>query len=160
MKIKSKFLFPILFLAFISCDKNRVFDEYKSVDNAWHKDSVVTFTLPDIDVQKKYNLYLNLRDNKAYPFNNIFLIVSMEQPDKKVAVDTLEYQMANPDGSLMGEGFTDVKTSKLVYKENFTFPKKGKYVIKIQHATRQTGKIGGVVKLDGITDVGLRIESK
>ena len=72
-------------------------------------------------------------------------------------VDTLEYQMANPDGSLLGEGFTDVKESKLVYKERMKF-KKGNYKIHIRHAVRQTGKVVGVAKLDGITEVGFRIE--
>jgi gliding motility-associated lipoprotein GldH len=84
----------------------------------------------------------------------------LEQPDKKVLVDTLEYQMANPDGSLMGDGFSDVKLSKLVYKPNQTFDLKGDYTVKIQHANRQKGKIIGVQDLKGVTDVGFRIELK
>ena len=39
------------------------------------------------------------------------------------------------------------------------FPKKGKYKLSIQQAVRQTGKIKGVEKLDGITEIGFRIES-
>jgi hypothetical protein len=31
--------------------------------------------------------------------------------------------MANPDGSLLGDGFTDVKDNKLVYKEKVTLKK-------------------------------------
>jgi gliding motility-associated lipoprotein GldH len=81
----------------------------------------------------------------------------MEQPDKRTIVDTLEYQMANPDGSLLGEGFTDVKDNKLIYKERMKF-NSGTYKIHIKQAVRQTGKVSGVVKLEGITDVGFRIE--
>ena len=141
----------------VSCDKKRVFDEYKSVGKSWDKDSIVSFDIPPMDTKKQYNLFLNIRDNNDYPYNNLFLIVAMEQPDKKTLVDTLEYQMANPDGSLLGEGFTDVKESKLVYKERMKF-KKGNYKIHIRHAVRQTGKVVGVAKLDGITEVGFRIE--
>jgi hypothetical protein len=50
-----------------------------------------------------------------------------------------------------------VKESKLVYKERMKF-KKGNYKIHIRHAVRQTGKVAGVAKLDGITEVGFRIE--
>lgn len=50
-------------------------------------------------------MFLNVRNNNEYPYNNLFLIVSLNQPDGKVLVDTLEYQMANPDGTLMGTGF-------------------------------------------------------
>lgn len=159
MKIKNSILLLFVALLVISCDKNRAFDEYKSVGNSWHKDSIVSFELPQLNEEKKYNLFVTLRDNNDYPFNNIFLIVSMEQPNKKVLVDTLEYQMTEADGSLLGEGFTDVKESKLFYKENVMFNLKGKYKVKIQQANRQTGKVPGVIKLEGISDVGFRIES-
>jgi len=160
MKIKNSILLLLVALLIISCDKNRVFDEYKSVGNSWHKDSIVSFDLPQLDQTKNYNLFVTIRDNNDYPFNNIFLIVAMQQPNKKVVIDTLEYEMTEADGSLLGDGFTDVKESKLFYKENVKFNLKGKYKVKIQQANRQTGKISGVTKLEGITDVGFRIESK
>jgi gliding motility-associated lipoprotein GldH len=148
-----------MLLMIVSCDKRSVFDQYKSVGNAWHKDSIVTFELPKLDAKKPYNLYINVRDNDDYPFNNLFLIVSLEQPNKQVKVDTIEYQMTNPDGTLLGDGFSDVKESKLFYKGKENFTQKGVYKIHIKHATRQTGKIEGVTSLQGITDVGFRIES-
>lgn len=159
MKIKNNILFILLLLLVISCDKKRVFDEYKSVGKTWHKDSIVTFELPKLDPKKFFNLYVNVRDNDDYPFNNLFLIVSLEQPNRKVKVDTLEYQMTNPDGTLLGDGFTDVKESKLFYKDKVNFTQKGIYKVHIQQATRQTGKIEGVTTLPGISDVGFRIES-
>jgi gliding motility-associated lipoprotein GldH len=157
MNLKNSFLFFLVLISFFSCDKKRVFDEYKSVGNSWNKDSIVSFDLPQLDVKKQYNLFLNIRDNNEYPFNNLFLIVSLEQPNKMTLVDTLEYQMANPDGSLLGDGFTDVKESKLIYKEHMKFTS-GAYKVNIKQAVRQTGKVSGVTKLDGITDVGFRIE--
>ena len=157
MNLKNNFLYLLVLIVLVSCDKKRVFDEYKSVGNGWHKDSIVSFDLPALDVKKQYNLFLNIRDNNDYPFNNLFLIVSMEQPNKKTLVDTLEYQMANPDGSLLGEGFTDVKDSKLVYKERMKFTP-GAYKVYVKQAVRQTGKVSGVKELKGITDVGFRIE--
>ena len=157
MSLKSSFLYFLVLIVLISCDKKRVFDEYKTVGNGWNKDSIVSFDLPAVDIKKQYNLFINIRDNNDYPFNNLFLIVNMEQPDKRTIVDTLEYQMANPDGSLLGEGFTDVKDNKLIYKERMKF-NSGTYKINIKQAVRQTGKVSGVVKLEGITDVGFRIE--
>jgi gliding motility-associated lipoprotein GldH len=118
-----------LALLFVSCDKNRIFDEYKEIDGSWHKKQKVTFAFEQKDTVQDYNMFVNIRNNDDYPYNNLFLIVSMLQPDGVTKVDTLEYQMANPDGSLMGEGFSDVKESKLWYKENTKFPKVGKYVV-------------------------------
>ena len=159
MRIKNSILFILIVLLAISCDKKRVFDEYKSVGKTWHKDIIVTFELPKLDPKKNFNLYVNVRDNDDYPFNNLFLIVSLEQPNRKIKVDTLEYQMTNPDGTLLGDGFSDIKESKLFYKDKVNFTQKGIYKVHIQQATRQTGKIEGVTALPGITDVGFRIES-
>jgi gliding motility-associated lipoprotein GldH len=159
MKIKNSILFLLVAFLIISCDEKRVFDEYKSVGDSWHRDSIIKFKLPKLDSLKKYNLYVNTRVNNNYPFNNLFLIVSLVQPNRKVLVDTLEYEMANPDGTLMGDGFSDVKESKLFYKPNFDFKLKGDYTVKIQQAVRQTGKVAGVDNLKGITEIGFRVES-
>lgn len=160
MKIINSIIFIFLLFLVTSCDKKRVFDDYKSVGKNWNKDTIVTFDLPKLDPKKAYNLYVNVRDNDEYPFNNLFLIVSLEQPNRKVQIDTLEYQMTNPDGTLLGEGFSDIKENKLFYKDKVSFTQKGLYKIHIKHAVRQTGKIEGVDTLPGIIDVGFRIESK
>jgi gliding motility-associated lipoprotein GldH len=156
MRLKNSFFILLTVILFYSCDKKRAFDEYKTVGSAWHKDSIITFDLPILDSTKRYNLFINLRDNNNYQYNNLFLIVSMEKPNGYTKVDTLEYQMANPDGSLLGNGFTDIKESKLFYKENVRF--RGNYKVSIKQAVRETGKVPGVTLLEGITDVGLRIE--
>ena len=158
MRIKNSGILILVAILLFSCDKKRVFDEYKSVGSAWHKDSIVTFDLPVLDSTKRYDLFVNLRDNNNYPFNNLFLIVAIEMPNGFTKVDTLEYQMANPDGTLLGNGFTDIKESKLYLKEGVKF--RGKYKVHIKQAVRQSGKIPGVQELEGITDVGFRIEQK
>lgn len=158
MSLKSNFLFMLIVFLLFSCDKKRVFDDYKSVGNSWNKDSLVSFDLPKLDTKKEYNLFINLRDNNDYPFNNIFLIVSMSYPDGITKIDTLEYQMADAEGNLLGDGFSDVKESKLVFKEREKF-KNGKHKVTIKHAARQTGKVTGIDKLEGITEVGFRIET-
>jgi gliding motility-associated lipoprotein GldH len=157
-KLNSIFFILIALMA-ISCDKTQVFDEYKTIPDGWHKDTILKFTFDHEVSEKPENLFLNIRNNNDYPFSNLYLIVKLEQPKGRIKIDTLEYQMANPDGSLMGEGFSDIKESKLWYKEKFMFPEKGKYKVSIQQAVRQNGKIKGIEKLDGITEVGFRIES-
>jgi gliding motility-associated lipoprotein GldH len=159
MKLTSSFLFLLVLICFLSCDKKRVFDDYKSVGAAWQKDSIVSFDFKQEDTTKLYNLFVNLRANQAYQFNNLYVIVAMERPGGLTKVDTLQYQMTHPDGSLLGQGFSDIKESKLFYKENLRFDTIGDYKVRIQQAVRQTGKIEGIQTLQGITEVGFRIET-
>ena len=158
MRIKSSFLILLVAVLLVSCDEKRVFDEYKSVGSAWHKDSIVSFDLPVLDSTQRYDLFINLRDNNNYPYSNLFLIVTLEKPNGYTKVDTLEYEMASPDGTLLGNGYTDIKESKLYYKEGVRF--RGKYKLNIKQAVRESGKVPGVEQLEGITDIGLRIEKK
>ena len=157
MRIRNSAILVLFLIIFFSCDKKRVFDEYKSVGTAWHKDSIVSFNLAELDTTKRYNLFVTLRNNNDYPFNNLFLIVGIEMPNGFTKVDTLEYQMANPDGTLMGDGFSDIKESKLFFKEKVRF--RGKYKVNIKQAVRENGKVPGVTALEGITEVGFRIEN-
>ncbi|HLN94986.1 MAG TPA: gliding motility lipoprotein GldH [Flavobacterium sp.] len=159
MNLRISLVLMMLATIFVSCDDTRFFDEYKSVGTAWHKDSVVTFSVRQDDTTHPYNLFVNIRDNDDYKFSNLFLIVAMQQPNGLTHVDTLEYQMANPDGTLMGDGFSSIKENKLYYKEKVRFPLKGEYKFSIRQAVRPTGKVDGVTELEGITEVGLRIES-
>lgn len=151
------FIAAVLAILLASCDKERVFDEYKSVGSAWHKDTIASFDLPQVDTTKAYNLFVNVRSNDAYPYSNLFLIVQMDHPGRLSKVDTLEYVMADEEGRLLGEGFSDIKESKLFYKEKVRF-KKGQYKVHIKHAVRETGKVQGVPELKGISEVGFRIE--
>ncbi|APY08537.1 gliding motility lipoprotein GldH [Winogradskyella sp. J14-2] len=145
-----------------SCDSKAVFDAYKSVPSKWHKDSITTFNFKAPDTTNYYNLYVNLRNNNDYAFSNLFLIVELNYPNGKAIKDTLEYKMAAPNGELLGSGFTDIKENKLWYrgyKAPFKFAEEGYYNINIQHAMRKNGEVNGVENLEGITDIGFRVES-
>lgn len=156
--IRNSFLVAVVLFFVVSCDKNRVFDTYTSVPNQWHKDSVISFKLNAPDTINPYNLFVGLRNTNAFKYNNLFLIVEMSFPHGKTIKDTLEYKMAEPSGRLLGTGVTDVKENKLWYKERVVFNEAGEYKVSIQHAMREHGKVNGIINLDGITDVGFRVE--
>ncbi|GAA4279393.1 gliding motility lipoprotein GldH [Aquimarina mytili] len=149
-------VFSVLSLA--SCDDTQVFDEYQSVSDTWEMNEKINFLLPKLDSTQTYNLFINIRNNNLYKYSNLFLISQMKFPNGKVITDTLEYQMAMPDGTWLGTGFSDLKENKLWYKENVKFIEDGAYNISIEHAMRKNGEVDGVYSLEGITDVGFRIE--
>jgi len=145
-------------LGFTSCDSSQVFDEYQSVPNSWHKDSVLEFNIIQPDTTKQYNLFVNIRNTSEYKYSNLFLVIEMNFPNGKTVKDTLEYIMAKPSGEFLGTGFTDIKENKLFYKQGFVFEESGDYKVNIQQAMRENGSIKGIENLEGITDVGFRIE--
>lgn len=160
MRIKVLWFCVLLILGFTSCDSNHLFDTYTSVPNQWHKDSIIEFQVNPLDTISAFNLFINIRNNNNYKYSNLFLIVEMNYPNGKTVKDTLEYAMAKPNGELLGKGFSDVKENKLWYKEGVFFLENGNYNIKIQHAMRKNGTIRGIENLQGITEVGFRVEKQ
>ena len=150
-----------VFVAFsiISCDSKREFDSFVSMHNGfWKQSNAVLFHFNVNDTINKKKLFLNVRNNQNYNFSNLFLIASLNFPNGKKIVDTLEYAMADNSGHFLGKGITAIKESKLFYKENIVFPVSGKYSVSITHAMRKNGEINGIENLKGITEVGFRIE--
>ncbi len=149
----------IILILFISCNNNLVFDQYKSMPNAeWHKDSIVKFEFSPIDTISRNNVFINLRNNSDYGYNNLWLIVGINFPNNFKVVDTLQYEMADTRGKFLGEGLTDLKENVLEFKTNVIFPITGTYNISIEQAMRKSEEIDGIQSLKGVADVGIQIE--
>lgn len=156
--------FLTLFLAVLmwsSCQSNIEYSEYVSLSDGegWQKASPVSFQFQHSDSIAKKNVFIMLRNNEKYEFSNLFLITHMELPDRRLIIDTLEYEMATPEGKWLGYGYSSVKENKLWYKENFVFSANGTYTIKVEQAMRKIGETDGLEQLNGITEVGLQIEN-
>jgi gliding motility-associated lipoprotein GldH len=128
------------------------------LDNGvWKIDDTISFSFSELDSLEQYDVYLNVRNDNDFAYSNLFLITKLDYPNGKTVSDTLEYEMALPDGSWLGKGFGSVKENKLWYRENIVFPDSGVYKLRILHAMRQNGNVEGISKLNGITDIGLEI---
>lgn len=153
-----KFVALSIMLALAACSKADFFNEYQSLPDGWKKDDVKAFDFESLDTLSRHNAYLNIRTTNEYPYSNLFVIVKLIPPEGTATVDTLQYQMANADGSMLGSGFSDVKEHRLVWRENLTFPKQGVYKVEIEHAMRKVNEVKGDVVLTGITEVGLQVQ--
>lgn len=159
LKTHKLFLLFSLVASIISCDQYRIFDDYISVGTkGWDKDNLVNFKFEISDTITRSNLFIQIRNTNEYEYSNIFLITELQYPNGFHVIDTLEYEMADIYGKWLGDGFTDMKESKLFYKESFQFPESGEYEINIQQAVRKRDQVEGIQSVKGISDVGFRIE--
>ena len=109
-------------------------------------------------IPRIYSKLINIRNNKKYPYSNLYVITELNFPNGNKIVDTLQYQMSDKFGHFLGKGFTDIKENKLFYKEAKVFPESGKYIFSIRHAMRKNGEVKVIPFLQGVQDVGLSIE--
>lgn len=149
-------------LFFVSCQNKSLFSQYKSIEAVWDIDRSILFKFNISDTINPYNLFIKLRTDNDYEFNNLFLDVSLIYPNNRILKDTLEYQMSQPDGSMLGSGKMSIKEHTLWYKgfnDPFKFLEKGEYKIIINHAMRKRGKVKGLQHLKGVLGVGFTIEN-
>lgn len=143
----------------LGCQEHTIFSEYKSFSEGWKQTDTLSFEFEAPDTITPHHLFFNLRVNENYEFNNLYLIAKISFPNGKQIGDTLEYEMAYPDGKLMGTGFGSVKENKLWYKSDVVFTEKGDYTIDVKPAMRKFGKIEALDTLHGIMDFGILLET-
>ena len=148
---KIKIGITLVLICTISCISQGGFTHYESVAKEGLSPRPVVFSIPPSAVKENpQNLFIRLRKNTEYEFSNIFLIAILKVGDQLVFQDTLEYAMAAPDGSWLGDGFTELKESKLWWKKGIKIPAKRPVQIEISQAIRVNGSANGISELKGI----------
>ena len=97
-----------------------------------------------------YDVLVGLRNNNEYLYSNLFLFVEVENPLGEISIDTLQYLLAEPDGTWIGSGVGSIKQNLFKYKEAQSF-EEGLYKFKFSQGMRSS-------ILMGLEDIGLRIE--
>ena len=157
--MRSSLILCLVVILSISCTDQLVYTDYTALDEGrWQRSDTLRFDMEVEDTLSVHHLYINLRNNETYPFSNLFLITTFNGPSGETAVDTLEYEMAKPNGEWLGEGMGGLKESRLWFRENIVFPESGVYTLKITHAMRENGQVEGLDVLPGITDLGIELE--
>lgn len=151
----------ILVLLIWACNNNLIHSEFQpNPGGIWSKSDIKEFSFTENDTIKARDIFISVRNDDTFPYSNLFLIADLKYPNGDIQRDTLEYEMAMPDGKWLGKGYGSLKENKLWYKENIIFPVKGVYTLQISHAMRKNGSADGIMELEGITDVGFLIEKR
>jgi gliding motility-associated lipoprotein GldH len=157
----SRYVLIFVLLLLTGCNDALVYSEYKATTNGvWDRDDVKKFEVSALDSIQPHDIFIMVRNDNTFPYSNLFLIADFQTPDDQIIRDTLEFEMALPDGRWLGKGYGSIIENKLWYKENIVFSSPGVYTIQLVHAMRQNGQVEGINNLKGITDVGIEIERR
>ena len=153
-RIALVFLF-FSWVALSSCDDQRVFEENRELKSTnWFIDSVQTFTVKVEEINKPYNVLLNLRNSSSYPYYNLFLrYYLLDSTKKELKSQQLELLLMDPTtGKPTGDGLGDIYAHEFSLLKNYTFPKAGTYTVTLKQYMRQD-------PLPEIHSIGIRLEN-
>lgn len=143
------------FVAFLfiltSCEQKHFHQETKDIKGVWDKKAVQTFEFHVGNAtSESVNLGFVFRNNKDYAYSNLYLFTKFIDPKGHEMLDTVQYYIANPDGSWIGKGMS-TKEMLLVYRENLPIKDTGIYKLQVWHGMRTE-------QLKGIEDISLIVD--
>lgn len=141
-------------LILVSCGQGVLFDDTKRIHgDVWKMEDRIRFEVPVTDTLQGYKFYLNVRHTTDYRYSNLYVFITTVFPGGEFARDTVECILARPDGEWLGKGIAGMRDNQVLLRVGLKFPRKGIYSFEFEQAMREE-------ELEGISDIGLRIEKE
>jgi len=152
---KRSLVFISSLLILFSCTTIDLYEKIVPVPNhEWSSNFLPRFRFEIKDTLANYQLFLILRHNDKYNYNNIWLNLYIKGPDNTVQKFQIEKLLATNTEGWLGSGMDDIYDHRLPLTSSpIRLSKPGQYVFTIQQIMRED-------PLKHIMDVGLRIEKK
>ena len=127
-----------------------LYDQYQAINNiTWEKDKEYYFTFEVKDISVPYDLTLEVRNNNLYPYQNLWLFCSEEQPIGPLRRDTIECMLADEFGKWHGHGISLYQSSFPIHSQ-YKFPHAGQYTFSFRQGMRDDA-------LKGIQEIGFSV---
>ena len=150
-----KLLLAICFTIFAGCSSTDFYYlEFKNVNDRWEKNESLKFKFLPKNSQSK--LKVLIRNDKAYPFSNIFLISKIKFQDK-LLTDTLNINFEDEGIDIFKTNSLSVKNYSFILKDNINFGQDS-VSVELKHAIRPANSSTAIQSLKGIISVGLLTE--
>ena len=151
------FVIVLISILFFACDTIDLYERMDSIPkHEWRADYKPQFKFSITDTTTPHQLYITLRHNEKYNYNNIWLNLYALSPDGKKEKFTIELPLAHPEKGWLGSGMDDLYDHRIpitLDPQKFNFQRSGDYVFTIEHIMRED-------PLQNVLNVGLRLEKK
>ena len=120
----------------------------------WHSSFKPEFIITIKDTVPVYQVFLVLRHNERYNFNNIWLNVYSQAPGDTIIKTRVEEVLATNEKGWLASGMDDIYEHRLpLALPDFRITKPGDYKFVLEHIMRED-------PLENVMNVGIRIEKK
>lgn len=139
-----------------SCTTIDLYEKVEAIPaHQWQSSYKPQFTFTIKDTSVAYQLYLIVRHNNKYKYNNIWVNLYAKAPADSTQKFSLELSLANKEG-WMGSGMDDIFEHRIAFTldpQKLRFFKAGDYSFSLEQIMRDD-------PLQNVMNVGIRIEKK
>ncbi len=145
-----------LSFSFSFCNTIDLYEKVASIPgHSWKSSFKPSFTFTIKDTTAPYQVYLVLRHNDKYNFNNIYINLTTKQPNQdSTQTARFDLELANNDKGWLASGMDDIYEHRIALipnGRNFYFKKMGDYTFTLEQIMRED-------PLNNILNAGIRIE--
>lgn len=143
---------------YLGCTTIDLYEKSVSIPgHAWKSSFKPSFTFTIKDTSSAYDLFLVLRHNDKYSFNNIYINVYAQTPDMDTAqAIRKDLILGTDEKGWLGTGMDDIYERRISLTDSdqpLHFRQSGNYTFSVEQIMRQD-------PLENVLNVGLRIEKK
>lgn len=142
----------VLFIS--SCATVDVFEKNVAIPNhAWSSKFIPEISFDISDTASLYNIFVVVRHTDAYRYKNIWMNLTIQQPDNSSKTEKLEMQLATDSKGWLGTGMDDIFEHRVAVTtlQRPVSLKKGTYRFKLANVMRED-------PLEHVMNVGIRVE--
>lgn len=143
-------------LAIFSCTQINLYEKSTSIPgHAWQSSFKPSFDFDITDSSSLYKVFLVLRHNEKYHFNNIYVNLYIKGPGQDTATKIQRELPLAADGKWKGTGMDDIYEHRIevgLLGETRT-ARPGRYQLQVEQIMRED-------PLQNVLDVGLRVEKQ
>lgn len=157
--IKRLFLYFVPCAFFLSaCSSIDLYEKSVSIPgHSWKSSYKPSFTFTIKDTSSPYQVYLILRHNDKYNYNNIYINIKTQQPGQDtIQQGQYDLELATNEKGWLASGMDDIYEHRIPLTASdrpFYFIKPGNYTFTIEQIMRED-------PLKNVLNAGLRIEKK
>ena len=145
-------------LILLSCARIDLFERVSAIPGqSWQSTYRPSFSFDIKDTTAPYQLFLILRHNNRYNYNNIWINIYRKRPDGQVSRVPYELLLATNEKGWLAEGMDDIYEHRIPLippaNDSFYFNKAGIYTFTLEQIMRDD-------PLEHVLDVGVHIERK
>ena len=152
-----RFLLIAYSLQLVACQHIDLFEKIETIpQHDWKSNFKPQFKFDIKDTAAVYQVYVILRHNEKYLYNNIWLNLTAQAPGQAPQKFMLELPLATSAKGWLGVAMDDLYEHRLVVtldESKFNFKKPGEYQFTLEQVMRDD-------PLENVLNVGLRIEKK
>ncbi len=150
--MNKSFLLIAALILLQACNTLDVYEKSTSFPrHEWKSSMKPSFTFTIEDTLTPYNIYVVLRHEDAYRYNNIWLNVTTQSPGDTARTQLVDVTLANNAKGWLGTGMDDVFDHRVRITRTPVKLKKGNYTFVLQQAMREE-------PLQYLLSAGIRVE--